>query len=105
MTEETIQFRKFSRDEFSRYRKVRFEDYAQDVARNYNRPIDEVRAEAKKQVKQLLNHGLSTQGHFLYNVLERKTGQVVGLVWFKVDEAKKSVFLYDILIHESYRGK
>lgn len=105
MPEETIEFRKLSRDEFSRYRKVRFEDYAQDVARNYNRPIDEVRVEVKKQVKQILNHGLSTRDNFLYNVLERKTGEAVGLVWFKVDEAKKSAFLYDILIHETYRGK
>jgi ribosomal protein S18 acetylase RimI-like enzyme len=105
MTEETIEFRKLSRKEFSKYRKVRFEDYAQDIARNYNRPIDDVRVEVKKQVKQILNHGLSTQGHFLYNILERKSGEAVGLVWFKVDEVKKSAFLYDILIHETYRGK
>jgi len=105
MTKETIEFRKLSRDEVSSYRKVRLEDYAQDIARNYNRPIDEVRVEAKKQVKQILNHGLSTKGNFLYNVINRKTGEAVGFVWFKVDEAKKSAFLYDILIHETYRGK
>jgi GNAT superfamily N-acetyltransferase len=105
MTEETIEFRKLSRDEFSRYRKIGLERYAQDIARNYNRPIDEVRVEAKKQVKQILYHDLSTKGHFLYSVLKRKTGEAVGLVWFKVDEAKKSAFLYDILVHETYRGK
>jgi len=105
MTKETIEFRKLSREEFSSFRKVMLEDYAQDIARNFNRPIDEVRVEAKKQVKQILNRGLSTKGHFLYNVLKRKTGEAVGFVWFKVDEAKKSAFLYDILIHETYRGK
>jgi ribosomal protein S18 acetylase RimI-like enzyme len=103
--EETIKFRKMSGDQFRTYRKVRLEDYAQDIARNYKRPIEEVRVEVKKQIKQILNHGLSTRGHFLYNVLERKTGEAVGLVWFQVDEAKKSAFLYDLLIRETFRGK
>lgn len=105
MAPETIDFRKMSSADFSRYRKLSLESYAQDIARNFKRPIGEVRIEARRQVKQILKDGLSTRGHFLYNVLDRETGETAGLIWFKVDKAKKSAFLYDILIHEAYRGK
>jgi RimJ/RimL family protein N-acetyltransferase len=94
-----------TRDEFSRYRKLSLESYAQDIARNFRRPIDVVRIEAKEQVRRILRDGLSTPGHFLYNVLEKKTGETIGLIWFNVDNDKKRAFLYDILIYQSYRGK
>lgn len=105
MAPETIDFRKMSLADFSRYRELSLESYSQDIARNFKRPIGEVRIEARRQVKQILKNGLSTRGHFLYNVLDRETGETVGLIWFKVDKAKKRAFLYDILIHEPYRGK
>jgi RimJ/RimL family protein N-acetyltransferase len=94
-----------TRDEFSRYRKLGLESYAQDIARSFKRPIDVVRIEAKQQVRRILRDGLSTPGHFLYNVVEKKTGETIGLIWFNVDDDKKRAFLYDILIYPPYRGK
>ena len=100
-----IVFRKMTRDEFSRYRKLSLESYAQDIAREFRRPIDVVRIEAKEQVERILRDGLSTPGHFLYNMLEKKTGETIGLIWFNVDDDKKRAFLYDMLIYQPYRGK
>jgi len=100
----TIDFRKMSQAEFSRYRKLSLESYAQDIARNFRRPIAEVRIEARRQVKQILRNGLLTRGHFLYDVFDRETGETVGLIWFIVDKGKKTAFVYDILVHEPYRG-
>lgn len=105
MPPKPIVFRKMTRDEFSRYRKLSLESYAQDIARNFRRPVDVVRIEAKEQVRRILRAGLSTPGHFLYNVLEKKTGETIGLIWFNVDDDKKRAFLYDILIYQPYRGK
>lgn len=105
MTPETIEFRKMSENEFSRYRELSLEAYAQDIARNFKRPIEIVRSEAEEQVNRILKDGLSTQGHFLFNVVEKKTGETIGHVWFNVERDKKRAFLYDIIIHEPYRGK
>jgi len=105
MPPKPIVFRKMTRDEFSKYRKLSLEEYAQDIARNFRRPIDEVRTEAKQQVRRILRNGLSTPGHFLYNVLEKKTSETIGLIWFNVDDDKKRAFLYDILIYQPHRGK
>ncbi len=105
MAPETIEFRKMTETEFSRYREHSLEEYAQDIARNFKRPIEIVRSEAKEQVNRILKDGLSTQGHFLFNVIEKKTGETIGQVWFNFEKDKKRAFLYDIIIHERYRGK
>ncbi len=94
-----------SQQEFSKYSEPQLESYAQDIARNFKRPIDEVRIEAKEQVNRILKDGLSTQGHFLFNVIDKKTGETVGHIWYNVEKDKKRAFLYDILIHNRYRGK
>jgi ribosomal protein S18 acetylase RimI-like enzyme len=101
----TINFKKMSLVEFSKYRKSSLERYAQDIARNFKRPFGEVQSEARKQVKQILKDGLSTRGHFLYNVFDMETSETVGFIWFKVGGNRKTAFLYDIFIHEPYRGK
>ncbi len=105
MTVEAIEFRKMSQDEYSKYSEPQLESYAQDIARNFKRPIDEVRIDAKEQVNRTLKDGLSTQGHFLFNVIEKKTGETIGRIWYNVEKDKKRAFLYDILIHKAYRGK
>lgn len=100
-----IEFRKMSEDEHSRIREPSLESYAQDIARNFKRPMDEVRIEAKEQVNRILKDGLATQGHFMFDVVEKKNGETVGYIWFNVEKDKKRAFLYDILIHKPYRGK
>ncbi len=79
--------------------------YAQSIARSFKRPIDEVRVEAKGQVERILKDGLSTKGHFFFNVVENETAVRIGLIWFNVEEEKNRAFLYDIFIYEPYRGK
>lgn len=105
MTSDAIEFLEMNEDEFSSYKGPQLEKYAQDIAKTFKRPIEEVRNEAQEQVNRLLKNGLSTPGHFLYNVIEKKSGTIVGHVWFNLEKEKKRAFLYDILIQESYRGK
>lgn len=92
-------------DEFSRLKGPMLEDYAKTIAKNFNRPISEVRNEAKKQGKRLLKDGMATRGHKFLNVIEGKSGATIGHIWLSVDKRKRRAFLYDILINEAYRGK
>ena len=81
------------------------EDYARDIARNFHRPIIEVRSEAKRQFKQLLKDGMATIEHHFLNIIELNSGATIGQVWFNVDKRKKRAFLYSIQINRVYRGK
>lgn len=105
MAPDAIEFREMNEDEFSHYKGPQLEKYAQDIAKTFKRPIEEVRNEAQEQVNRILKNGLSTPDHFLYNVIEKNSGTTVGHVWFNLEKEKKRAFLYDIFIHESYRGK
>jgi GNAT superfamily N-acetyltransferase len=91
--------------EFSVYKILSLENYARAIAKNYKRPIDEVRIEAKKQTRQLLKDGVSTRGHHLFNVIETKRGITIGHVWLNVEKDKSRAFLYDIQVNKPYRGK
>jgi ribosomal protein S18 acetylase RimI-like enzyme len=105
MKQSAIELRKMTRKDFSKYSKPQLENYAQAIAKNFKRPVSEVRTEARRQVKRILKNGLSTPGHFLFNVVERTTGQTIGHVWFYVSKDKKGAFLYDIVVHKPFRGK
>ncbi len=105
MVPDSIEFRKMTQEEFSEYSKPQLEDYARAIVKNYRRPIDRVRIEARKQTKQLLKNGVSTRGHFLFNIIEKKTCRTIGHIWYHVEQDRKRAFLYYIEIHKPFRGK
>ncbi len=91
--------------QFTEYIGAGSESYAQDIARNYKRPIDQVRVEAKNQLKSLLPKGMQTERHFFYDILDRSTNQRVGSLWVNLEPDKRRAFLYDFIVKEEYRGK
>jgi ribosomal protein S18 acetylase RimI-like enzyme len=92
-------------EEFTNFFEMNLESYARAIAKNFKRPVDEVKVESKEQVNSLLKDGVKTKGHFLFTVLDKKHSSVVGNVWVSVDEKKKRAFLYDIDLYERFRGK
>jgi RimJ/RimL family protein N-acetyltransferase len=92
-----------------------YHDYRRDLVRDY--AADKVRAGAWSQVEAegraardvdaLLPEGPATQGHFLYSVRDDSTNAEVGIVWFALRQSGvgRSVWIYDIIIHENFRRK
>ena len=105
MSQDTIEFRKMTQEEFARFHEDNLEGYAQDIARAFKRPIEGERVRAKEQVTGLLPKGVDTEGHYLFNAIDTKSGNKVGNVWINIDEAKSRAFLYDIVVDEPFRGK
>lgn len=105
MTESKVEFRDMTREEFTIFLDMNLESYAQAIAKNFKRPIDEVKIEAEDQVNSLLKNGLNTKGHWLFTVIDKEQGSTIGNLWVNVDEKKKRAFLYDIELHEGFRGK
>jgi RimJ/RimL family protein N-acetyltransferase len=92
-----------------------YHDYRRDLVRDY--AADKVRAGAWSQVEAegraardvdaLLPEGPATQGHFLYSVRDDSTNAEFGIVWFALRQSGvgRSVWIYDIIIHENFRRK
>jgi GNAT superfamily N-acetyltransferase len=89
------------------YRKDLVRDYAADKVRAGAWSQDEAEGRAARDVDGLLPEGPATQGHFLYAVRDDSTGAGIGTVWFALRDSGvgRSVWIYDIIIHENFRRK
>jgi RimJ/RimL family protein N-acetyltransferase len=92
-----------------------FRDYRRTLVRDYaaNKVLAgawtqaEAEDRAARDVDGLLPEGPITQGHFLYSVRDDSTDAEVGTVWYALRDSGvgRSVWIYDIIIHENFRRK
>jgi len=88
-----------------------FEHYFQDKIRRYTEVLseniheqgEEPSVKALKQLNNLLPKGIHTLNHSLFNI--RLGNKEIGYVWLKIEEEKKSAFLYEIYLLEEFRAK
>ena len=93
---------------YREYRKDLVRNYAADKARAGAWSQPEAESRAARDVDGLLPEGPATQGHFfLYTLRDDSTGADVGNVWFALRDTGvgRSVWIYDIIIHENFRRK
>ena len=106
---DTINVRLVELDEapFLEYRKHLVRDYAADKVRAGTWSPAEAESRAAKDVDGLLPEGPATRNHFLYSVRDDTVPTEVGTVWFALSDSGvgRSVWIYDIIIHENFRRK
>lgn len=100
---EGILLRIMSQGEFEHYFQDKIKRFSDVLTENIHEHGDEPSVKAFKQLQSLLPEGIETPNHHLFNI--QRGEQVIGFVWIKVEEEKKSAFLYEIYIFEEYRGK
>ena len=100
-----LELQEMNPEEFDKFIAKQKVDYAREIARNFHRPVEQVRVEAEAQLKQLLPDGIKTKGHSLLKVVETLSNNTVGAIWFKHEPKADNAFLYYIEIHMPYRGK
>jgi ribosomal protein S18 acetylase RimI-like enzyme len=90
----------------------RFAGYRDHLVRDYAREKDRAGAwsseEApRRHVDGQLPEGTDTEGHHLYLLRDRATAEEVGIVWIAVrdSEVGRSVWVYDIQVHEPFRRR
>lgn len=99
-----ITLKKMSKIEFTTYFEDKVERYSDVLSENVHEVSgEEPFSKARKQLNNLLPNGIETANHHLFNI--QRGEQVIGFIWLKVEEEKKSAFLYEIYIFEEYRGK
>ena len=92
---------------YREYRKHLVRDYAADKVRAGAWSPAEAENRAAKDVDGLLPEGPATHNHFLYSVRDDAVPAEVGTVWFALRDSGvgRSVWIYDIIIHENFRRK
>ncbi|WP_214785816.1 GNAT family N-acetyltransferase [Exiguobacterium sp. s183] len=99
----TIHFDKMREQEIVNYVTWLIDDYAKDVARNYQLPIVLAQEESTQLIHDLFPDNRLGEGQTVVHVMNEDTR--VGILWYAFQAESKRVFIYHILIEETYRGQ
>ena len=93
--------------EFSGYMKDNTIRYAAECARAGRWAEQDSFQMAEKSINDILPDGMRTKDHYFFKLRDLITGQEVGVAWMSIQDQAgfRSVFIYDIFICESCRGK
>ncbi|WP_392455261.1 GNAT family N-acetyltransferase [Chryseomicrobium aureum] len=97
-----IELREMAPQEFEVYFQDKLQRYTEVLSENVHEVGGNPSEQAKKQLSNLLPKGLATRYHWLFTV--QVDAVLAGYVWVKIDDEKKSAFLYEIYLFEVYRG-
>lgn len=100
---DTIRLEEMNEEEYAFYIKDKIARYGEVLAQNMYEAGEEPASKARKQLASLLPEGKGTPKHHLYKI--DGNNEVIGYVWLKTDDAKKSAFLYEIYILEEFQSK
>ena len=100
-----IKLEKLNEQEYEKYLEFMIPDYAKDISNNYNLPMDKAIEESDMMMKDLFSNGLSTEGQFLFNILDPDLKKKVGILWFNINPEINRAYLYHIYIEEAFRKK
>ena len=100
-----VRFREMTEEEFAAYRVWLVEDYAGEIARNYQMDLDDARRRSEQQTSELLPDGRATPNHLLFVLLADNASEPVGHLWCHMEPDKRRAFVYDIVVHEPYRRR
>jgi RimJ/RimL family protein N-acetyltransferase len=90
---------------FREYRKHLVRDYAADKVRAGVWSRDEAEDRSASDVDGLLPEGTATRGHYLYSVRDESVPAEVGILWVSPRDSGRSLWIYDIIVHERFRGR
>jgi len=80
-------------------------DYAADKVRAGVWSEAEAEDRAAKEVDGLLPEGPATPDHFLYSVRDESIPAEVGMLWISLRDSGRSLWIYDIIVHERFRRR
>ena len=94
-------------ERFPWYRENLVREYVKDKVRAGVWSPEEAERRAEADTNGLLAQGTDTEGHYLYLLREPSAGEEVGVVWLAVQDmgVGRSVWIYDIQIHEPFRRR
>lgn len=92
-------------DAFAGYRDAAASGYAADNVTSGRWPQEGALQRSYEDFDESLPQGLGTPQNFLYDIVSRRSGAVVGVIWFAivVKNGLSSAFVYDIEVKPEFR--
>ncbi|RXJ72724.1 GNAT family N-acetyltransferase [Veronia nyctiphanis] len=102
-----VSLKKMNEESFAEYLQFAIPAYASENIRAGRWPTTGDLERSKLEYADLFPEGLKTKDNYLFNIVESSNDIEIGHLWVKITskENSKSAFIYDLHIHESYRGK
>ncbi len=99
-----LRFIPITAEEYSDYAEASILAYAADHVVDGRWSAEESVDQARQEFAQLLPDGPATQDHFI-NMLVNEREERVGVLWFHMQGAgaRRSAYVYDIIIYPAYR--
>lgn len=93
------------RESYPAYVEAAIAGYAEDNVASGRWPKATALERARADIESLLPQGLDTPDNFLYEILERAGGSVIGFLWFAVERRHGDIaaYLYDLEIKPPHR--
>lgn len=98
-----IHFAKMTGQEIANYVTWLIDDYAKDVARNYQLPMVLAQEESTQLIRNLFPDNQPGEGQTIVHVMNGDTR--IGILWYAFQSESNRIFIYHILIEEMYRGQ
>lgn len=98
---------KMTEPEFLVWKEHALTEYAADKVRAGNDVEDGAVERSRKEFDSYMPQGPSTKGHYIFTVVNEKTKEKVGMVWYADAEKPLTdmLWIYDIEIDAKWRGK
>jgi RimJ/RimL family protein N-acetyltransferase len=93
--------------EFAKWRELSVKEYAADKVRAGNYDEEKALESSEKEFSSFLPEGPKTKGHYLYSVVDERSNERVGIIWYGETRGgtKDTIWIYDIHMHEQFRGR
>ncbi|ANC76375.1 hypothetical protein ABE65_005980 [Fictibacillus phosphorivorans] len=91
--------------EFQEYLAFMISDYANEITNNFNLTLQSAIEESEMMMNDLWKEGLLTEGQYLNNILDSKTHEKVGIVWYGLIPEINQAYVYHIFIDDLHRRK
>lgn len=101
-----MQMMKMDESEFKKFYDRSLLEFAKQHAEDTGSALEDCLIKAKAAINKHLPDGINTKDHYVYH-LKNESLQPVGYLWFGIrgESKQKNVFIYDILVEESFRGR
>jgi ribosomal protein S18 acetylase RimI-like enzyme len=99
-----IHFEKMRVSEFEKFTGEMTPEYAKDLEKSMLITAEDAKQRAEDQLQQLLPEGMETEGHHFFTV-KTDEKQEAGALWIFMNTDEKRAFIYDIVVHERFRGQ
>jgi ribosomal protein S18 acetylase RimI-like enzyme len=103
----SIYLRPMRAEEWDDYLAYSIEEYAREIAGNFELDLDRARQSAQEQTSHRLKDGLQTPNFYMYCIeQETASGRArIGQLGFSINREEAFAWLDDIELHEPYRGQ